>query len=143
MEEIPITGLEELERHLQFISENQETPLNAKLFDEVELQLTGMWMNSLPLRTGNVESAKSFSKTIRKRKKYGTLYPSRSASALMSKFASLRIDFFWFHTLCLLCLSITCLALTRASTHVLQAWLISPCAALAYSHRSQKPIFHH
>lgn len=41
MEEIPITGLEELEAHLKQITDDPETPLNAKLFDEVELQLTG------------------------------------------------------------------------------------------------------
>jgi hypothetical protein len=40
--QIPITGLEELESHLKQIADNPETPLNAKLFDEVELQLTGM-----------------------------------------------------------------------------------------------------
>ncbi|KAH8601642.1 hypothetical protein B0O99DRAFT_500729 [Bisporella sp. PMI_857] len=34
-----ITGLEELEEHLQKLSEDPEAPLNAKLFDEVELQL--------------------------------------------------------------------------------------------------------
>lgn len=42
MEEIPVTGLEELEKHLEVLVEAPETPLNAKLFDEVELQLTGM-----------------------------------------------------------------------------------------------------
>ena len=41
MDEIPVTGLEELERHLQYLVEAPETPLDAKLFDEVELQLTG------------------------------------------------------------------------------------------------------
>jgi hypothetical protein len=42
LQETPITGLEELERHLQHLTESPETPLDAKLFDEVELQLTGM-----------------------------------------------------------------------------------------------------
>lgn len=42
MDDVPITGLEELERHLQHVVEAPETPLDAKLFDEVELQLTGM-----------------------------------------------------------------------------------------------------
>ena len=42
MEDIPITGLEELERHLQQLQEDPETVVDAKLFDEVELQLTGM-----------------------------------------------------------------------------------------------------
>jgi hypothetical protein len=41
MEEIPITGLEELERHVQHLVEAPETLLDVKLFDEVELQLTG------------------------------------------------------------------------------------------------------
>lgn len=40
MDELPVTGLEELELHLQQLLGNLETPLNAKLFDEVELQLT-------------------------------------------------------------------------------------------------------
>ena len=41
MEEIPITGLEELESHLQQLVDAPDTLLNANLFDEVELQLTG------------------------------------------------------------------------------------------------------
>jgi hypothetical protein len=41
MDNIPITGLEELEGHLQHVATDPETPLNAKLFDEVELQLNG------------------------------------------------------------------------------------------------------
>lgn len=41
MDQIPITGLEELEKHVQRVLEAPDTPLNAKLFDEVELQLTG------------------------------------------------------------------------------------------------------
>jgi hypothetical protein len=41
MDQIPITGLEDLERHLQQLVEAPDTPLDAKLFDEVELQLTG------------------------------------------------------------------------------------------------------
>jgi hypothetical protein len=41
MDQIPITGLEELERHFQQLVEAPDTPLDAKLFDEVELQLTG------------------------------------------------------------------------------------------------------
>jgi hypothetical protein len=43
MEEIPITGLEELEAHLKQVTDDPDTPLNAKLFDEVELQLTGTY----------------------------------------------------------------------------------------------------
>jgi hypothetical protein len=46
MEEIPIHGLEELERHVQQLVEAPETPLNAKLFDEVELQLNGKLFTS-------------------------------------------------------------------------------------------------
>ncbi|TVY57543.1 hypothetical protein LCER1_G002856, partial [Lachnellula cervina] len=38
--QIPITGLEELESHLKHIVDDPDTPLNANLFDEVELQLT-------------------------------------------------------------------------------------------------------
>ena len=44
MEEIPIHGLEELERHVQQLIEAPETPLDANLFDEVELQLNGKWL---------------------------------------------------------------------------------------------------
>ncbi|TVY81882.1 hypothetical protein LSUE1_G006772 [Lachnellula suecica] len=47
MDEIPVTGLEELESHLRIVSENPDTPLNAKLFDEVELQLNDS--NTSPL----------------------------------------------------------------------------------------------
>ncbi|RDL31386.1 Uncharacterized protein BP5553_09595 [Venustampulla echinocandica] len=39
MDDTPITGLEELETHLQLLVSEPDTPLNAKLFDEVELQL--------------------------------------------------------------------------------------------------------
>jgi hypothetical protein len=41
MEEIQVHGLEELERHVQHLVEAPETLLDAKLFDEVELQLNG------------------------------------------------------------------------------------------------------
>lgn len=44
MEEIPVTGLEELEKHLGVVLDAPETPLDAKLFDEVELQLNGMFV---------------------------------------------------------------------------------------------------
>jgi len=40
-EGLPVTGLEDLTRHLQQLSKDLDTPLDAKLFDEVELQLTG------------------------------------------------------------------------------------------------------
>ena len=41
METTPITGLDELEQHLDSLVGDPSTPLNAKLFDDVELQLTG------------------------------------------------------------------------------------------------------
>jgi hypothetical protein len=41
METTPITGVEELDDHLDQLVEDPSTPLNEKLFDEVELQLTG------------------------------------------------------------------------------------------------------
>lgn len=44
MEELPITGLEELEKHLDVVLEAPDTPLDAKLFDEVELQLNGRFV---------------------------------------------------------------------------------------------------
>lgn len=40
MENAPIDGLEALEKHLNVLVENPETPFDAKLFDDVELQLT-------------------------------------------------------------------------------------------------------
>jgi hypothetical protein len=41
---LPVTGLEQLEKHLQIVSEDINTPLDAQLFDEVELQLTGEFL---------------------------------------------------------------------------------------------------
>ena len=41
MENVPVTGLEDLEKHLHQLVDAPETPLKAKLFDEVELQLSG------------------------------------------------------------------------------------------------------
>ena len=38
---IPITGLKELESHLQVLLRSPNTALDAELFDEVSLQLTG------------------------------------------------------------------------------------------------------
>ncbi|PBP26217.1 hypothetical protein BUE80_DR002785 [Diplocarpon rosae] len=43
MEVTPIAGLEELESHLRYVVEDPATPLDAKLFDKVELQLNGMY----------------------------------------------------------------------------------------------------
>jgi hypothetical protein len=45
MDGIPVTGLEDLDSHLQQLLEDPDTPLNPKLFDDVELQLTGMYTN--------------------------------------------------------------------------------------------------
>ncbi len=42
MENAPITGLAELDAHLDQLVEDPALPLNAKLIDDVELQLTGM-----------------------------------------------------------------------------------------------------
>lgn len=39
---VRIAGLEDLEAHLEQLVHDPQTPLNAKLFDDVELQLTGM-----------------------------------------------------------------------------------------------------
>jgi hypothetical protein len=39
MDHVPVSGLDELEAHLQQIVQNPDTPLNA---DQVELQLNGM-----------------------------------------------------------------------------------------------------
>lgn len=41
-EPVRIVGLEDLEAHLEQLVDDPQTPLNAKLFDDVELQLTGM-----------------------------------------------------------------------------------------------------
>ena len=48
MEDVPISGLEKLEEHLQKLQEDPETPLLAKLFDEVELQITGKYVELDP-----------------------------------------------------------------------------------------------
>lgn len=42
MDNIPISGLAELQSHLQELIDDPSVPFNAKLFDDVELQLTGM-----------------------------------------------------------------------------------------------------
>jgi hypothetical protein len=41
MDEVKVSGLEELERHLQQVTLSPDTQLDAKLFDDVELQLNG------------------------------------------------------------------------------------------------------
>jgi hypothetical protein len=40
-EDMPVSGLDELEVHLQQLVQSPDTPLEGKLFDDVELQLTG------------------------------------------------------------------------------------------------------
>jgi hypothetical protein len=40
MDLAPIDGLNELEKHLSDLKQTPETPLQPKLFDDVELQLT-------------------------------------------------------------------------------------------------------
>ena len=39
---IPITGLDDLTAHMDALIADPSTPLEAKLFDDIELQLTGM-----------------------------------------------------------------------------------------------------
>ena len=41
MDSIPISGLTELQQHLQELVDDGSIPFNVKLFDDVELQLTG------------------------------------------------------------------------------------------------------
>jgi len=48
METVPLTGLEELDEHLDELVENPNIDLNDKLFDHVELQLTGTPLIPLP-----------------------------------------------------------------------------------------------
>jgi hypothetical protein len=43
MDNRPIDRLDELEKHLQVLKDATETPFDAKLFDDVELQLTREW----------------------------------------------------------------------------------------------------
>lgn len=38
---VPVTGVVELDQHLDALVEDPNIPLNAKLLDDVELQLTG------------------------------------------------------------------------------------------------------
>ncbi|KAL8298021.1 hypothetical protein RB597_007022 [Gaeumannomyces tritici] len=40
MDAVPVTELEELEKHLDDLTEKPDTPIDAELFDRVELQLT-------------------------------------------------------------------------------------------------------
>lgn len=42
---VPITGLDELESHLQVLLQSPDAVLEEGLFDEVGLQLTGMSSN--------------------------------------------------------------------------------------------------
>lgn len=43
MDNVPISRLDELLAHLEELRSNPETPINERLFDEVELQLTGSY----------------------------------------------------------------------------------------------------
>ncbi len=45
---IPVTGVDALEKHLDDLLQDPSLPLVVKLFDDVELQLTGK-VNSPPL----------------------------------------------------------------------------------------------
>jgi hypothetical protein len=44
MDGIPVSGLAELENHMEKLAEAPDTLVNAKLFDDVELQLTGRFV---------------------------------------------------------------------------------------------------
>lgn len=46
MDITPITGLDELDKHLDDLIQDVNLTLNPKLFDDVELQLTGMILSS-------------------------------------------------------------------------------------------------
>lgn len=41
MENLPIVRIDELHTHLQELQDDPSVPLNVKLLDDVELQLTG------------------------------------------------------------------------------------------------------
>jgi hypothetical protein len=41
METTPVTGLDELDKHLDDLIQDPSLTLNPKLFDDIELQLTG------------------------------------------------------------------------------------------------------
>jgi hypothetical protein len=42
MESTPISGLDELDKHLDDLIQDVDLALNPKVFDDVELQLTGI-----------------------------------------------------------------------------------------------------
>lgn len=44
MDSLPISGLTELQAHIQQLVDDPSAPFNAKLFDDVELQLTGTFI---------------------------------------------------------------------------------------------------
>jgi len=46
MDGIPVSGLTELENHMQQLIEAPNTQVNTKLFDDIELQLTGWFFHS-------------------------------------------------------------------------------------------------
>ena len=41
MDTTPLSGVDELDEHLDELLQDDQLPLNAKLFDNVQLQLTG------------------------------------------------------------------------------------------------------
>lgn len=87
MENAPIDGLDALERHLKVLVEKSETPFDAKLFDDVELQLTRKWIAFL-LSAGKNDTGWSISlygllKALRfLRMRHG--HPSREMIASLS-----------------------------------------------------------
>lgn len=46
-----MSGLSELQAHIDVLAEAPDTPVNAKLFDDVELQLTGRFCQPISLET--------------------------------------------------------------------------------------------
>lgn len=56
MDGIPISGLSELQSHLQELESDASVPFNAKLFDDVELQLTGTSSCFSPCPTSHTNS---------------------------------------------------------------------------------------
>jgi hypothetical protein len=49
MENTPVTGLDELDKHLDDLLQDPDLAVNPKLFDDVELQLTGTHPKEKPM----------------------------------------------------------------------------------------------
>lgn len=49
MDAVPVSGLPELEAHLHHLVDDASLPIQAKLLDQVELQLNGKQDTTLPL----------------------------------------------------------------------------------------------